>query len=252
MNLSREWAVFLQPQTWIFLGGGVLVMLQVAATAVFLSLFTGTLMALARLSKLPFVHYPAALYIEVVRGIPVFLTIIFTFFGIGRLKIETSVAWSVTIALTIYATALIAEIVRAGILAVPHGQLEASRALGLNSFQTFRYVVFPQAFRMMIPALAGQYIILIKSSSIGAVIGLDEVLRRAIILMNGYQNPLQSLFVAACIYFVLLYTLSRLSRRLELPDRALTSAAEIEESFLERLRPGRLLARPGPTEPLKT
>jgi hypothetical protein len=93
---------------------------------------------------------------------------------------------------------------------------------------------------------------LIKSTAIGAVIGLDEVLRRAIILYNGYQNPLQSLFVAACIYFVILYTLSKLSRRLELPDRAISVPAEAEESFLARLRPARLLARADTTVPAKT
>ena len=250
--MGREWTVFLQLQTWIFLGGGLLVTLQIAAAAVLLSLVTGTLMGLARLSKLPLVHHPAALYIDVIRGIPVFLIIIFTFFGLGRLNIETSVAGSVTIALTIYATALIAEVVRAGILAVPPGQIEAARGLGLSRVQTFRYVTFPQAFRMMIPALAGQYIMLIKSTSIGAVIGLDEVLRRAIILYNGYQNPLQSLFVAAGIYFLLLSTLSRLSRRLELPDRALTAVPVGEDSLLSRLRPARLLSRGGATTLPKT
>src|SRR5215212_3089231 len=122
--MGREWTVFLEPQTWIFLGGGLVVTLQVAAAAVLLSMVSGTLMALGRLSRFPLIHYPAALYIDVIRGIPVFLTIIFTFFGLGRLRIETSVAWSVTIALTIYATALIAEIVRGGILAVPRGQVE--------------------------------------------------------------------------------------------------------------------------------
>jgi putative glutamine transport system permease protein len=241
--VGREWTVFLEPQTWVFLGGGVAVMLQVSAAAVLLSMATGTLLALARLSRLPWIHYPAAVYIDVIRGIPIFLTIIFTFFGLGRLKIEVSVAWTVTIALWIYATALIAEIVRAGILAVPRGQVEAARGLGLNQLQTFRYVILPQAIRMMVPALAGQYIMLIKSSAIGAVIGLDEVLRRSVILYNGYQNPLQSLFVAACIYFALLYSLSQLSRKLELPDRAVSLPPEAEESLFTRLRQGRLLAR---------
>jgi putative glutamine transport system permease protein len=249
--MGREWTVFLELQTWIFLWGGLLVTLQVAAAAVLLSLVTGTLMALARLSTFPLIHYPAVLYIDVIRGIPVFLTIMFTFFGLGRLRIETTVAWSVTIALTIYATALIAEIVRAGILAVPRGQVEAARGLGLGQVDTFRHIVFPQAFRMMIPALAGQYIMLVKSSAIGAVIGLDEVLRRSIILYNGYQNPMQALFVAACIYFLLLYSLSKLSRRLELPDRAMSAPPEAEESFLSRLRSSRLPAGAGSSLPVK-
>jgi glutamate transport system permease protein len=243
--VSREWAVFLQAQTWIFLGGGVLVTLQVAAVTIVISLVTGTLLALARLSSARALRFPSSAYIDIIRGIPVFLIIIFTFFGLGRAGMVVSVAWSVTIALTIYATAQIAEIVRAGIQAVPRGQLDAARALGLNRVQTFRYVVYPQAFRMMVPALAGQYIILTKSTAIGAVIGLDETLRRAVILYNGYQNPLQSLFVAGCIYFVLLFSLSRLSRKLE-PRQATSSVVqEAEESWLARLAPARRFARAG-------
>jgi His/Glu/Gln/Arg/opine family amino acid ABC transporter permease subunit len=243
--VSREWAVFLEPQTWIFLGGGVLVTLQVAAVTIVISLVTGTLLALARVSSVGALRLPSSAYIDVIRGIPVFLIIIFTFFGLGRAGIVVSVAWSVTVALTIYATAQIAEIVRAGIQAVPRGQIDAARALGLNPVQTLRYVVYPQAFRMMVPALAGQYIILTKSTAIGAVIGLDEVLRRAVILYNGYQNPLQSLFVAGCIYFVLLFSLSRLSRRLEPRHATMSVVHEAEESWLSRLAPARRFARAG-------
>jgi aspartate/glutamate/glutamine transport system permease protein len=241
--VSREWAVFLEPQTWLFLAGGVLVTLQVAAVTVVISLVTGTLLALARVSRFAALRAPAGAYIDIIRGIPVFLVIIFTFFGLGRAGIIVSVAWSVTIALIIYATAQIAEIVRGGIQAVPRGQLEAARALGLNAVQTFRYVIYPQAFRMMVPALAGQYIILTKSTAIGAVIGLDETLRRAVILYNGYQNPLQSLFVAGCIYFVLLFSLSRLSRRLEPRQSSSGVVHEIGESWLTRLAPARRFAR---------
>lgn len=235
--MSREWAVFLEPQTWIFLGGGVLVTLQVAAVTIVISLVTGTLLALARVSSLPALRLPSSAYIDIIRGIPVFLIIIFTFFGLGRAGIIVSVAWSVTVALTIYATAQIAEIVRAGIQAVPRGQVDAARALGLNRVQTFRYVVYPQAFRMMVPALAGQYIILTKSTAIGAVIGLDETLRRAVILYNGYQNPLQSLFVAGCIYFVLLFSLSRLSRKLEPRQRTTSPRRSLRAGLLDWRRP---------------
>jgi polar amino acid transport system permease protein len=91
--------------------------------------------------------------------------------------------------------------------------------------------------RMMVPPLVGQYIILIKHTSIGGVVGLDELLRRTVILYNGFQNPAQALVVVAIIYFSFLYPLSILSRRLELKDpRAAT--AEGDESFLDRLRLG--------------
>ena len=176
--MSRNWAVFLDPQAWIWLGGGLLVTLRVAAVVIALSLVTGTVFALARLSPFAGLRWLALTYIETVRALPVFLIILATYFGLHGLRFEVSPAVAVTIALTIYATALIAEIVRAGILAVSIGQVEAARSVGLGRIATFRYVVFPQAMRAMVPPLVGQYIILIKHTSIGSIVGLDELLRR--------------------------------------------------------------------------
>ena len=247
-DVSREWQVFLKLQTWIWLGGGLLVTLKIAAIVVGISLITGTIMALGRLSKFRTVHYTTAFYIDTIRSVPVFLIIMYTFFGLPRVGLKVSVAWSVTIALTIYATALIAEIVRAGLLAVPRGQLDAARSLGLTRWQAFLYIVAPQAFRMMVPPLVGQYIILIKSTSIGAVVGLDELLRRGIILYNGFQNPMQVLFVVACFYFGLLYPLTVLSRRLELRDATVGAPPpKIFQSLLARLRPAKPSAAIGTT-----
>ena len=233
--MSPEWSVFLQGQTWIWLGGGLLVTVRIAAVVVAISLVTGTLLALMRLSRFLPLRWLAATYVDVMRATPIFLIIVFTYFGLPGIGIEVSTAVSVGLALTIYATALIAEIVRAGILAVPVGQVEAARSLGLGRLKTFIYVVFPQAMRMMVPPLVGQYIILIKHTSIGGVVGLDELLRRTVILYNGFQNPAQALVVVAVIYFALLYPLSMLSRRLELKDPR-AAAAQGDESFLDRLK----------------
>jgi len=232
--MPREWAVFTEWQTWIWLGGGLLVTIRVAAVVVGISLITGTLFALMRLSRFAMLRWSAATYIDTMRATPVFLIIVFTFFGLPGFGLDVSTATSVTIALTIYATALIAEIVRAGMLAVPVGQVEAARSLGLGWRHTFVHIVLPQALRMMVPPLVGQYIILIKHTSIGGVVGLDELLRRAVILYNGFQNPAQALVVVAVIYFAFLYPLSMLSRRLELKDPR-AAAAEGDEA-LERLK----------------
>lgn len=223
--MSREWAVFLHGQTWMWLGGGLLVTVRIAALVVAISLVTGTLVALARLSRNGTLRWAAAIYINVLRGVPVFLIIVFTFFALPKAGINVSVATSVTLALTIYATALIAEIVRAGILAVPIGQMEAARSLGIGGIATFVHIVFPQAMRIMVPPLVGQYIVLIKNTSLGSVVGLDELLRRTVILYSGFQNPMQALIVVACMYFCFLYPLSMLSRRLELKDRRNDTAA---------------------------
>jgi His/Glu/Gln/Arg/opine family amino acid ABC transporter permease subunit len=227
--MSRNWAVFLDPQVWVWLGGGLLVTLRVAALVVVLSLVTGTLFALARLSSVGAIRCMASSYIETVRALPVFLIILVTYFGFPSIAFEVSPAVAVTLALTIYATALIAEIVRAGILAVSKGQIEAARSLGLGPVSTFQYIIFPQAMRTMIPPLVGQYIILIKHTSIGSIVGLDELLRRGVILYNGFHNPAQTLFIIAVIYFALLYPLSMISRTLELRDRSVQKAVPIIE-----------------------
>jgi His/Glu/Gln/Arg/opine family amino acid ABC transporter permease subunit len=244
--MPREWSVFLETQTWIWLGGGLLVTLRVAALVVLFSFVTGTLLALGRMSRWRPLHWAAATYIDTIRAVPVFLIIIFVFFGLPNAGIEVSTATSVTIALTIYATALIAEIIRAGILAVERGQIEAARSLGLSGVQTFLYVVFPQAMKMMVPPLVGQYIILIKHTSIGGVVGLDELLRRTVILYTGFQNPTQSLIVVAVIYFMLLFGLSMLSRRLELKDSRVIPQMR-DEVFFDQPRPTMLTATPPPT-----
>jgi aspartate/glutamate/glutamine transport system permease protein len=245
--MPREWSVFLEAQTWIWLGGGLLVTLRVAAVVILFSLVTGTLLALVRLSRFATLRWAAAAYVDTIRAVPVFLIIIFVFFGLPNAGIQVSTATSVTIALTIYATAMIAEIVRAGILAVAKGQIEAARSLGLSGVQTFVYVTFPQAMRMMIPPLVGQYIVLIKETSIGGVVGLDELLRRAVILYTGNQNPTQALIVVAAIYFALLFGLSTLSRRLEFKDSLVT--AQVRDKVLfDRPRLAMQPAVPPPTQ----
>jgi len=210
------WAPYLEASTWLFLGGGLLITLRIAVITVLMSFVLGTLLAFGNMSRLVFLRLPSHVYVMVIRGIPVFLIILCTYFGLGRLKIHVSVAESVTIALVIYTTAYISETVRGAVLSIAQGQIDAARSLGLTRLQALRHVVLPQAFRITVPALVNRFIIAITGTSIGAVVGLDELLRRSQILYNGNQNPLQTLTVTGLIYFVLLYSLSRFSKRFEL------------------------------------
>lgn len=216
-----NWAVFGDARTWIFLGNGLLVTVQVALAAIILSMVFGVLFALARLARFHLVHYPAVAYIEGIRALPVFLLIIYVFFASARFGAQLPVEWAVVLALTIYTSAVNAEIVRAGILSIEKGQVEAARSLGLTYTQMMRYVVLPQALQRMIPPLVSQFITLLKDTSLGTVIGLLELLRRGEIIYRGtYQgrvnnNPIESLLVVSIIYFILCYSLSGLSLRLE-------------------------------------
>jgi putative glutamine transport system permease protein len=210
------WDVFADPAIWLFLLGGLWVTLRIAAAIILLSFVLGTLMALASIAPWKPVRTAALTYVHVVRGVPVYLFMLAVYFGGSRLGLKGDVATSVGVALTIYTTAYVSEIVRGGVLSVAAGQMEAACSLGFSPVGAFRYVVFPQALRAVVPPLINQYIIAINGTSIGAVIGLDELLHRSVIVYNGHQNPIETLLVAGGMYFVVLFSLSRLARRFEL------------------------------------
>lgn len=212
----RYWKAFLDLEIWVFLLTGLQATLTIAIVAIVLSLVFGTLLALARLSHWRLLRWPAVLYIDVIRALPVLFIIFFTFFGGGRVASSNPIVAAI-IALTIYTSAVNAEIVRAGILSIERGQVEAARSLGLSYIQTMRFVVLPQALRRMVPPQVSQLITLIKDTSLAYVIGTHELLNKARILYSGFETgPLQALFVAACMYFVINFGLSLLTRRLEL------------------------------------
>jgi putative glutamine transport system permease protein len=211
----RRWSAFLEPEIWRFLWSGLLITLSMAAIAIAGSLVLGLLLATLRLSRHAALRYPAAALIEGVRALPVLLFIFFTFFAAARARLGLSPFGAGALALTLYTAAVNAEIMRAGITSIERGQVEAARSLGLSYAQTMRFVVLPQALRRMVPPQVGQLITLLKDTSLAAVIGVTELTRRGQIIFQSEFNPLQSLFVVACIYFVVNYSLSLLSRRWE-------------------------------------
>ena len=212
----RYWEAFTDWQVWRFLATGLETTATMAATAIVASLALGTLFALARISHLPLVRYPAVAYVEIIRALPVLFLIFFTYFGGARLGFVDPVI-AATMALTAYTAAVNAEIIRAGILSIDRGEIEAARALGLTYAQTMRLIVMPQAFRRIVPPQISQFVTLIKDTSLAYVVGTHEFLRRMRIISGEPDGPgtLQGLFVAACTYFVINYALSLLSRGLE-------------------------------------
>ena len=229
---SRYWHAFLEAEIWYFLLTGLQTTLTIAVVAIVLSLVFGTLLALARLSSFFLIRYPALAYIELIRALPVVFLIFFTFFGGARgLAVGGArVSWqdplvAAIIALTVYTSAVNAEIVRAGIQSIDKGQVEAARSLGLSYAQTMRLIVLPQALRRMIPPQVSQLITLVKDTSLAYVIGTHELLNKAKILYSGFETgPLQALFVAGIIYFVINFGLSRVARTLETKPSSETSA----------------------------
>jgi len=209
------WAFLSDPALLRFLLWGVGVTLSVAAGAVVLSTLLGTALALFRLSRWRVLRIPAAAYVETVRGLPSFLVIVYVFFAAGRLDLGLSVPAAVIAGLSLYGAALSAEIIRAGILSIERGQLDAARALGLGSAHCLLYVVAPQAVRRMAPALASQFVTLTKSTAYGSAIGLTELLQRGVIIYSRYFNPAEVLCVIGLAYFALCSVLSMLVTLLE-------------------------------------
>lgn len=194
---------------------GWLLTVKLSAVALVLSVVLGTLAALARQSAFLPLRGLATLYIEIVRGMPL-LVLILVFFYV----IADAVGWQDRISvgvfvLSLFSGAYIAEIVRAGIQSVGASQLESARAIGLTPFQTYRYVIFPQALRYCLPPLAGQFASLIKDSSLLSIIGISEVTFVATQVNSATFSTLEVFMPLALVYLILTVPISLASRWIE-------------------------------------
>jgi len=194
---------------------GWLVTVGLSAGALALSLLFGTLGALARRSPLLPLRQLAALYVEGVRGTPLLVQILILFYVVGEaLGIENRyVAGGLILAL--FSGAYIAEIIRAGIEGVGRSQWESARAIGLTPAQTYRHVVFPQALRQMLPPLAGQFVSLIKDSSLLSVIAVNELTQNAREVNAFTYSTLEAYLPLAAGYLLLTLPLSLWTRKME-------------------------------------
>ena len=222
---------------------GLVNTVKVALTAMVIAIAIGALMALGRLARNPPIRWLSGLYVEFFRGLPLYLLLLFCWLGLpsldqgpletGDLKLDTF--WVLVAGLSIYNSSVLAEIFRAGILSLERGQSEASYAIGLGYWRTMRYVVVPQAVRRMVPAIISQLVTLLKDSSLGILIGYEELLRRSRINYDFYQNPLQSLAYAAVLYIIVNATLSKVATRLEARQRRRYAAGSITVTGVEDL-----------------
>lgn len=203
--------------TLTFLAGGLGVTLGLAAISIAISFVAGVVLALGRLSRLRPLSVAATIYIEGMRALPVLLVIFFAYFALPRLigvKLDPFTAG--VIAMSAFTAALVAEIVRAGILAVPKGLVEAAQSQGFSGGQIVRIITLPIAVRQMMPALVAQYVTLLKDTSLTAVIGILELTRRGqIVFAEPPFQPIPVFALIALIYFTVNFGLSQAARRLE-------------------------------------
>ncbi|HCE4384728.1 TPA: ABC transporter permease subunit [Staphylococcus aureus] len=195
---------------------GIKITILISLIGVALGSILGAFVALMKLSKIKIISWIASIYIEILRGTPMLVQVFIVFFGItAALGLDISALVCGTIALVINSTAYIAEIIRAGINAVDKGQMEAARSLGLNYRQTMKSVIMPQAIKNILPALGNEFVTLIKESSIVSTIGVGEIMFNAQVVQGISFDPFTPLLVAAALYFVLTFVLTRIMNMIE-------------------------------------
>ena len=203
---------------------GLWLTLKVSVLAVFLGIIIGLFTGLARISKNPALRWTAITYIELIRDSPLLVQIFIWYFVLGTMfntlmakqgMGQLSPLWYGVAALAVFAGAYVAEIVRAGIQSIHRGQMEAARSLGMTYPQSMRHIILPQAFRRILPPLAGQFISLIKDSSLLGIIAVRELTKATREVVTTSLQPFELWFICALLYLVLTFALSMFVQYLE-------------------------------------
>jgi polar amino acid transport system permease protein len=212
-----NWALFLVGQYPHGPIGGLVSTLILAALALVLAFPFGLLLSLARVSPWRWVRYPATAWVYVLRGIPLLMVIFWTYFLVPLLVGHNITGFTTMLCtLVVYQSAYLCEIIRGGIQALPAGQYEAARALGMGYLRTTVWVILPQALYNALPSLVSQFISIIKETSLGYVINVQEITFAANQVNNQLlTKPFQVFFILAITYYLLCLGLTRLASALE-------------------------------------
>ncbi|MDZ4096346.1 MAG: amino acid ABC transporter permease [Paracoccaceae bacterium] len=228
----------LYAQVLTTLSKGIAITVFVTLVAFSLACLLGLGLALAAMSRFVVVRQVARLYVEIVRGIPIIVLLLYVAFVLapgvvafwnglsGPLGFDPwrtrdfSLLWRAVIALTIAYSAFLAEVFRAGLLSVDAGQTEAAQALGLNGWQRFRHILFPQAFRTILPPLGNDFVAMVKDSSLVSVLGVTDITQLGKVTSAGNFRYFETYNVVALIYLTMTITLSLILRRIEAQLRA--------------------------------
>mgnify|MGYP001424749922 CR=1 FL=1 len=194
---------------------GWLMTVAISAASLLLSLIIGLLAALARRSAILPVRYSAVLYVEIVRGTPLLVQILILFYVVANAFGMENRYFVGVLALSLFAGAYLAEMIRSGIDSIRDSQLESARAIGLTRGQTYRYVIFPQLVRQLVPPLTGQFASIIKDSSLLSIIAVSEFTLNAQEVNAFTYSTLESYLPLALGYLLLTLPISLLSRVLE-------------------------------------
>jgi len=209
-------------RSWQLFARGIWLTARLALTSLGFGLPIGLALALARLQPSAWLSSPAAFYVEVVRGTPLLVQILFIYFVLPTFGVHLPAFTSGMIALSLNSAAYAAEIFRAGIVSIDEGQMDAARALGMSHAQAMRRIILPQTLRRVVPPLTNEGIALLKDSSLVSVIGLTELARTGQELASRYAAPLTIWPVVAVLYLLLTFPLTRTADALERRWRPVT------------------------------
>jgi glutamate transport system permease protein len=216
---AAKWEPFLTADLWkTYILPGVQGTLTAAAVSIVLALVLGFLLGVGRMSAHPAIRWPSSVVVEFFRSVPVLIMMIFAYFLFADYDIFPSkhlALAGVITGLTLYNGAVIAEIVRAGVLALPRGQSEAASALGLRWGQTMRSILLPQAVTSMLPVLISQLVVVLKDTAIGYQITFVEMVRQGTQVGANYGNYVPALIVVALLMISVNFTLSWFATWLE-------------------------------------
>lgn len=203
---------FIDAYSWInirFLLEGLWITIEVSVISIIISFILGTFLGILRYANIKYFSAIVGFIIDIIRNLPLLLIIFFTYFGLPNIGIKPEIIPAAIMALSIFESAMVAEIVRSGINSIDYGQTEGALANGLTKWQALRIIVLPQAIKNMMPALISQFISLVKDTSLATIIVLPELMYHAQIIYGQNTNYIAPMFVAlAILYFIVCYSLS--------------------------------------------
>jgi arginine/lysine/histidine transport system permease protein len=223
MWLAYKWDFSFMEEYGSYFWTGMKMTLEVSLLAVLFGFILGTLIAFLRMSRIWPLRFIGSAYVELIRGTPLLVQLLIFHYGLPLfLGVDVGIFTAACLALSINSGAYIAEIMRAGIQAVDRGQMEAARSLGMPRGMAMRQIILPQAFKNVLPALGNEFIVVVKESSVLSVIGYAELTYTASLIRGATYISFEPLLVTAGIYFVIIFTMSKLlgigERRLKASD----------------------------------
>jgi len=197
-----------------FIPDGILKTFEVTVLSIIFAMIIGLFTGLGRISRITFINRLATIYVEVVRGIPLLVQLFYIYYALGKM-VQLPRLTSAVVAMSFCYGAYLGEIFRAGLQAIPKGQMEAALALGLSRSQAIRKIILPQTFKVIMPPVGNEFIALLKDSSLVSILAVSDLLRRGREFASTSFRYFETYTVIALIYLVITLFLSKLVALME-------------------------------------